>query len=215
MASVPSYSEDKYEYPSSPSDTESSTTNYGHVDDEPVHLSYRNGVLAWGASELRDDNIIVATEVGETIGHTIFSLAPDAADSPFELRTTRATLLPQAFLDKHLFKTLPSYLQTDHIHVLISTLSGTGLAPAFFDDVLHPLLRAIGLADSAYTVTRTRSAESVKDFAKSTLLVAANGGQEQTVLMLSGDGGMVDTINGLMESGDRSRYVSKSLRDQD
>jgi hypothetical protein len=215
MASVPSYSEDKYEDPSSPSDTESSTTNYGHVDDEPVHLSYRNGVLAWGASELRDDNIIVATEVGETIGHIIVSLAPDAADSPFELRTTRATLLPQAFLDKHLFKTLPSYLQTDHIHVLISTLSGTGLAPAFFDDVLHPLLRAIGLADSAYTVTRTRSAESVKDFAKSTLLVAANGGQEQTVLMLSGDGGMVDTINGLMESGDRSRYVPKSLTDQD
>jgi diacylglycerol kinase family enzyme len=208
MASFPSSSDGTY--PSSDSDTESSTTNYGHVDDEPVHLSYRGGALAWGSSELKDEDIIVVTKVEGSIGHTIFSLAPEAGDSPFELRTTRATLLPQAFLDRYLFEALPSYLLTDHIHVLISTLSGTGLAPAFFDSILHPVLRAIGLADSKYTVIRTKSAESVKDFARSTLLVAANQGQKQTVLMLSGDGGMVDTINGLMESGERSRYVSRT-----
>lgn len=154
---------------------------------------------------------MIATKVEGSIGHTIFSLAPDAGDNPFELRTTRATLLPQTFLDKHLLKALPSYLLTDHFHVLVSTLSGTGLSPVFFDNILHPLLRAIGLADSAYTVTRTSSAESVKEFARSTLLVAANGGQKQTVLMLSGDGGMVDTINGLMESGERSRHVSRTF----
>jgi Diacylglycerol kinase catalytic domain len=180
-----------------------------------VHLSYRNGVLAWGASELRDENIIVATKVDGSIGHTIFSLAPDPAENRLELRTTRATLLPESFLDKHLFKSLPSYLQTDHIRVLISTLSGTGLAPTFFDNVLHPLLRAIGLSDSAYTVTRTKSAESVKEFAKSTLLVTANRGHKQTMLMLSGDGGMVDTINGLMEGGERSRFVLKVIPDRD
>jgi diacylglycerol kinase family enzyme len=208
MASIPSSSDGTY--PSSDSDNESSTTNYGHIDDEPVHLSYRNGVLSWGTSELRDEDIIVATTVKGSIAHTIFSLASDTGKSPFELRTTRATLLPQAFLDQYLFNSLPSYLLTDHIHVLISTLSGIGLAPAFFDDVLHPLLRAIGLADSAYSVIRTKSAESVKEFARSTLLVAANEGKKQTVLMLSGDGGMVDTINGLMESGKRSRYVSRS-----
>ena len=205
-SSIPSSSDGTYS--SSDSDTESTTTNYGHIDDEPVHLSYRNGVLSWGSAELRDEDIIVATKVDGSIGHTIFSLASDAGKGrPFELRTTRATLLPQGFLDQYLFSSLPPYLLTGHVHVLISTLSGTGLAPAFFDDVLHPVLRAIGLADSAYTVTRTKSAESVKEFARSTLLVAANGGKKQTVLMLSGDGGMVDTINGLMESGKRSKYV--------
>jgi len=206
MASIPSSSDGTY--PSSDSDTESATTNYGHIDDEPVHLSYRNGVLSWGSSELKDEDIIVATKVDGSIGHTIFSLASDTGKGPFELRTTRATLLPQTFLDQYLFSSLPPYLLTDHIHVLISTLSGTGLAPGFFDDVLHPLLRAVGLADSAYTVTRTKSAESVKEFARSMLLVAANEGKKQTVLMLSGDGGMVDTINGLLESGKRSKYVS-------
>ncbi|KAE9362717.1 hypothetical protein N431DRAFT_424565 [Stipitochalara longipes BDJ] len=212
MASIPSSSDGTY--PSSDSDTESSTTNYGHIDDEPVHLSYRNGVLSWGSSELRDEDIIVATRVDGSIGHTIFSLASDTGHGPFELRTTRATLLPQAFLDQYLFNSLPPYLLTDDIHVLISTLSGIGLAPAFFDDVLHPLLRAIGLADSAYTVTRTKSAESVKEFARSTLLVAANEGKKQTVLMLSGDGGMVDTINGLMESGERSNSYAKPILSQ-
>jgi diacylglycerol kinase family enzyme len=208
MASFPSSSDGTY--PSSDSDTESNTTNYGHIDDEPVHWSYRGGALAWGSSELRDEEVIVVAKVEGSIGHTIFSLASEAGDSPFELRTTRATLLPQAFLDRYLFKALPAYLLTDHFHVLISTLSGTGLAPEFFDAVLHPLLRAIGLVDSRYTVTRTNSAESVKQFARSTLLVAANRGQKQTVLMLSGDGGMVDTINGLMESGRRSRCVSNT-----
>jgi hypothetical protein len=197
-------------YPSSESDTESSTTNYGHIDDEPAHISYRDGVLAWGPSELRDENIITVTKVDGSIGHTILSLAPESADSPFELRTTRATLLPQSFLDRYLSKGLPSYLRIDHIHVLVSTLSGTGLAPAFFDDILHPVLQAIGLPDSAYSVTRTKSAASVQEFARSALLVAANRGQRQTVLMLSGDGGMVDTINGLMES-ERSKYVLRLL----
>jgi hypothetical protein len=59
---------------------------------------------------------------------------------------------------------------------------------------------------------RTSSAESVVEFARSTLLVAANQGRKQTVLMLSGDGGMVDTINGLLESGHQSRYFTPQPR---
>jgi diacylglycerol kinase family enzyme len=208
MASFPSSSDGTYPSSDSDSDTESSTTNYGHVDDEPVHLSYQNGTLAWASSKLRDEDIITVTNAEGSVGHTIFSLDPDPGDKPFELRTTNTTLLPQAFLDRYLFEALPSHLQPGNdIHVLISTLSGTGLSPAFFDEILHPLLRAIGLADSRYSVTRTNSAESVKEFARSSLLVAANRGQKQTVLMLSGDGGMVDTINGLLESRKRSRYA--------
>jgi hypothetical protein len=203
---IPSSSSDATS--SSESDTESSTTNYGHIADEPVHFSYRNGALAWASSSLKDEDIITVTRASN-IEHTIFSLAPADDKKPFELRTTNATTLPQAFLDKHLFQALPSHLQPDNnIHVLISTLSGTGLSPEFFDEVLHPILRAIGLVDSQYHVVRTSSAESVVEFARSTLLVAANQGRKQTVVMLSGDGGMVDTINGLLEGGHRSRYFT-------
>lgn len=202
MASFTSSSESAY--PSS--DAESSTTNDGHLDDENTHFTYHNGTLTGRSSELKDEDIIAVVKVEGGIAHTILSLAPEAGEKHFDLRTTRATLLPQAFLDRFLFERLPTHLQTDHIHVLISTLSGTGLSPAFFDGVLQPVLRAIGLAESSYSVIQTSSAESVKEFARTTLLPAANGGQKQTVLMLSGDGGMVDTINGLMEGEKRSRY---------
>ncbi|KAH6662507.1 ATP-NAD kinase-like domain-containing protein [Halenospora varia] len=193
---------------SSDSDTESSTTNYGHVDDEPYHLSYRKGELTWGSYKLKDEDIITVTGIkGSNVGHTILSLVPTDAESqkPFELRTTNATLLPEAFLDEFQFRGLPPHLDPSiNLQILISTLSGTGLSPAFYDDILHPLLKNIGLADSNYNVVRTKSAESVMEFARSTLLVGANEGKNQTVLMLSGDGGMVDTINGLLESGNKS-----------
>jgi hypothetical protein len=198
-------------YPSSDSDTESSTTNYGHVGEEPVHFAYRDGALTWGKGALKDEDIITVVGV-EGEGYSIFSLAPvdpETKGRPFELRTTTAIVLPQAFLDQYLFRALPEHLRSPNtLYVLISTLSGTGLAPEFFDDVLHPLLKEAGLADSDYVVSRTKTTESVKEFAKSALLSKANDGIKQTVLMLSGDGGMVDTINGLLEEGSRTKYSS-------
>ncbi|KAF8860580.1 hypothetical protein BDZ45DRAFT_619607 [Acephala macrosclerotiorum] len=206
-------SSDSLRHSSSSSDTESSTTNYGHVDDEPAHFTYRDGALSWGSSKLLDENIICVTaQPASSTAHTIFSLAPveEGSQTPFELRTTRTTLLPQDFLDRHLFKGLPIYLQEDNeIHVLISTLSGTGLAPSFFDAILHPVLVAIGLADSKYSVLRTKDTESVIEFARAILLPLANDGKKQTVLMLSGDGGMVDTVNGLLEDGKRAESYKR------
>jgi len=70
--------------------------------------------------------------------------------------------------------------------------------------VLHLVLLAVGITDSQYNVLRTESTESVVDFARTTLLPAANAGKRQTVLLLSGDGGIVDTVNGLLEDGKRS-----------
>jgi hypothetical protein len=192
---------------SSSSSSQSSTTNYGHVDDEPAHFSYQDGALSWGdgSSKLIDENIICVMALQDSsIAHSIFSLAPieEGSQKPFELRITNTTLLPQDFLEQHLFKDLPAYLQPDNdIHVLISNLSGTGLAPSFFDDVLHPILLAIGLADSQYTVSKTTDAKSIIQFSRNELLPAAIKGRQQTVLMLSGDGGLVDTINGLLETG--------------
>ena len=187
--------------------TRASTTNYGHVADDAVEYKYGYGVLTWGSFQLKDEEVIAVTKVEEGDRMcTIFSLAPadpksDSKQAPFQLRTTSASNLPQDFLERYLFQGLPPHLQPSNvIHVLISTLSGMGQAPDFFDYILEPLLRAIGLADTKYNVVWTRSADSVKEFAKSELLVGAIKGQKQTVLVLSGDGGMVDTINGLLET---------------
>jgi hypothetical protein len=202
-------------------------SNSGALEDgtsvQPAQVAdkalYNDGLLAWNGGQLKDEDIITAirtksAEVNTVAGYTIFSLEPaDASEptppTPFKLKTTAALNLPEQFLDKHLFQGLPAHLNHDAnvLHVLISTLSGTGLSPQFFEDILETLLGAIGLESSDYKVTRTQSAESVAEFARSELLVRANEGKKQTVLMLSGDGGMVDTINGLLESEDRSRYI--------
>ena len=191
------------------------------VADNP---SYSDGILKWDGENLEDDDIITvirtdSPEVHAVVRYTIYSLEPANASgssppTPFRLKTTTASKLPELFLERHIFKGLPEHLKYDatELHVLISTLSGTGLAPQFFDEVLEPLLDAIGLKSSDYNVTRTQSAESVGEFARSQLLVRANDGKKQSVLMLSGDGGMVDTINGLLDGGERSRYILSLIR---
>lgn len=190
---------------------QNSTTT--HVDDEVGSFFYQDGALSWGDGSLKflDENIIcVTTAESNSPAHRIFSLAPieEASQKPFELRITNTTLLPQDFLKKHIFKDLPAYLQADNdIHVLISTLSGTGLASNFFDDVLYPILLAVGLADSQYKVSRTSDPESVIRFARNELLSATTKGRKQTVMMLSGDGGLVDIVNGLLEAGKPPRWA--------
>ena len=212
----PSSSESSHS--SNDSDKRSSSTNYGHIADEPEHVVYRDGSLTWSGGKLRDEDIITVTEIeGGSIGHIIWSLAPidspaESGQPPFELRSTSATNIPQDLLNKYLYQSLPSHLDPDRndLYVLISTLSGTGLAPDFFEEVLHPLFRAIGLTDSRYNIVRTKSDESVKKFALSVLSANANKGKKQSVVMLSGDGGIVDSINGLLESGTRSKYNQSS-----
>ncbi|KAK0111592.1 hypothetical protein ONS95_001940 [Cadophora gregata] len=195
-------------------------------DEAPSDFTYSDGILKWDSSEIRDDDvIIVINTLGGTAEYTIFSLEAEKEEEkgegevegqtkrPFKLRTTNAMILPQEFLNKFQFQGLPPYLQSaKDVYVLISTLSGTGLAVAFFDDILHPLLRAVGFEDSRYTVLKTKNADSVKEFTQFNLVDRASDGKEQVVIMLSGDGGIVDTINTLLqEKGRPSSYTKPTF----
>ncbi|RDW77777.1 hypothetical protein BP6252_05830 [Coleophoma cylindrospora] len=217
---VPSASPDTT-YPASDSDVESNATSA--YDVAPMDLKYSDGELSWASADssshvlrLKDEEIAIVTAKAAG-GYQVLYIPPPETSvdkQPFELRSISLTHLPGPFLDAHLFKALPTWLDPadgKNIHVLVSTLSGTGLAPAFYDAVLLPLLTAVGLSSSSYTTIKTESADSVKDFAKSTLLAGANAGKQQTVLMLSGDGGMVDTINGLLEDEQRSSNYTKPV----
>lgn len=199
-------------------------SNSTSLVDDPIHFSYRDGDLSWSGAvgldgrvsdrKIKGEDVICVTEnkgLDGATGYTIFSLASNGATDvkqlPFELKKTSATNLPKEFLDNYLLQNLPTYLRSaeTQIHVLISTLSGTGLASDFYDIVLHPILGAIGLADSSYTLLRTSSVDSVREFARNVLLLGANEGKKQSILTLSGDGGLVDIINGLLESGEKSQ----------
>lgn len=228
--SIPSSSSDvTYSSDNDTEVTESSATTYAYLADDPVHFSYRDGDLTWSGTvgidggvsggKIKGEDVICVTEnegPNGTLGYTIFSLLPTdggVKKLPFELKTTSATNLPQECLESYLIRNLPTYLRSaeTQIYVLISTLSGTGLAPDFYDAVLHRILNSIGLPETSYTLIRTDNADSVKAFASSTLLDGANKGTKQSILMLSGDGGMVDTINGLLESGEKSRWASPHI----
>lgn len=178
-------------------------------DIQTSKFSYQNGALSWGdgdgTSKLLDENIICATafEAG-TVTHNILSLLPieEGSQVPFKLQVTHADSLPESFLERHLLKDLPTYLESDNkIYVLISTLSGTGLAESFFDEVLHQVLLSVGLTETQFNEVRTRDPNSVTELARYHLLPNAVRGRKQTVLLLSGDGGIVDTVNGLLERG--------------
>ncbi|CAG8951624.1 hypothetical protein HYFRA_00005424 [Hymenoscyphus fraxineus] len=183
-------------------------------------FTYNNGTLKGNEIEIKDEDIITVTSIQPSKHrYTILSLPPPSDTSPetkapaFSIQTTHAKSLPDEFLKRHQFQGLPSYLGPDsYLPILISTVSGTGLAPSFFEEVLRPVLDAIGLSEPQYEVIRTESTESILQYAKGKLLRGANEGRSQTVILLSGDGGVVDIINGLLQDGDRSStYVPPSL----
>ncbi|KAI1273358.1 ATP-NAD kinase-like domain-containing protein [Xylaria sp. FL0933] len=99
------------------------------------------------------------------------------------------------------------------LHVVVSTLSGTGLSTQFYDNVLAPLLEVFGLtaaaseesAQGSYHLLTTQNAESVKKFSEN---LAKRSHSEpnvgHTVVLLSGDGGVIDMLNGYADSADAS-----------
>ncbi|KAK4163178.1 sphingosine kinase 1 [Cladorrhinum sp. PSN259] len=110
----------------------------------------------------------------------------------------------------------PHFITSDRaVHVVVSTHSGLQLASSFYSAVLEPLLGiAFGLSHQSsdkkkkseeeeeeeeegkgthYELTVTNSKNSVKEFA------ASLKGNE-TILLLSGDGGVVDLINSFSPS---------------
>ncbi|KAK3353445.1 ATP-NAD kinase-like domain-containing protein [Lasiosphaeria hispida] len=176
----------------------------------------------------------------------------DSDTSPFELSALFAPQLPEELLAEFLIDEIPGHLRSDGLqtwlHIIVSTRSGIGQAPSFFDGVLHPLLEALGLAPLGlglaepageswspsesgseeggnvgyryrYQLTVTQSSNTIRDFARGLAAGAdgkANGGKasgrqpeengavvvvpSRTVVLLSGDGGVIDLLNGLDKS---------------
>lgn len=175
---------------------------------------------------LPTSSIITVTKLSSSQGkveYQILSLQQEEKDAgdistAFQLKTTIAESLPEDF-----FKDFPIYQGTSStlkisqdteskpsIHVLISANSGTGLSRLFYEHVLEPLLT--GLLELKKNIdfdvheTSDPRDETAKNFAKDILLPAANKGEKRTVLLLSGDGGIVDLLNGPFGRSIRERY---------
>ena len=87
---------------------------------------------------------------------------------------------------------------------IVSTSSGTSKAEAYWNDQIKPLLAERQL--KKYKVYFTRSSETIKELTRDVFLPKANSAEEQNVVLLSGDGGIVDMLEVLYSSKRSDTY---------
>ncbi|KXX74784.1 Sphingosine kinase 1 [Madurella mycetomatis] len=144
-----------------------------------------------------------------------FSLSATPAQLPEDSPLlTRFLVHPSAIPPSHLGSDAANANAKTRTHVVVSTRSGLGQAQAFYQGVLRPLLGALGLAESesesegpggwggdGYRVTVTRDEDSIRAFARGLATADDGHGRREMVILLSGDGGVVDLLNGLDQAG--------------
>lgn len=97
-------------------------------------------------------------------------------------------------------------------HVIVSTGSGTGLASVVWENLVKPLLDHIGLREQQhYQLHSTTSETSIIGLTQDVILSKANEGSAQPILLLSGDGGIVDIVNTLLSGSRTAKYKKPSI----
>lgn len=160
------------------------------------------------SSELESSLLFIVDKTASGQGYVATCLREGEldADRPYELLHHELdTLAPS--LRPHVIKKRPQHLDpsTAAVHVIVSGKSGIGLAPKAWDAVIRPLLEMIqGLGQEnestasrpGYEALITDSASSIRDFARSKLVSGSGDGRPKTVILLSGDGGIIELLNG-------------------
>ncbi|KAL8697510.1 MAG: hypothetical protein Q9201_007090 [Fulgogasparrea decipioides] len=144
--------------------------------------------------------------------------SPEATRLTFSFEPLPVTNLPQNYLDRHLLTRAPQHLfvppnpdGSRNLHVVVSTRSGVGEAQQYYNDVLSEALAAIDLNRETYHIHVTESEKSVTNIVEQIIRPRANKGIAQTILLLSGDGGIIDTVNVLLLSSQIVQYVKPTI----
>lgn len=183
------------------------------VDD----VSVTDGKLTWpGAEEseqVKLDEIILVLKPKDPTGRSVIvSLEERPDDSPalcrFSILSTPPTSSPQ--LAKFGFQEFPPHLKNNNenrVDVIVSTNAGIGGAQEIETSVLRPLWGLakkvaedeVSESDQNYHLTVTQNAETVRDFSR-TVRSSSGDNRSRTIILLSGDGGVVDLLNGSDET---------------
>jgi len=98
---------------------------------------------------------------------------------------------------------------TRETHVILSVGSGHRTATVFYDECVGPLLAAVYPRDHQnFVVHTTTSATTVLELANDTFFPKANAGTALRVIVLSGDGGVIDLVNGLSSHTTSPAYIA-------
>lgn len=102
----------------------------------------------------------------------------------------------------------PSLTTAHETHIIISTGSGKKEAENFYKDALSPVLEALFPAShGSFHVHRTESESSVLQLARTVFFPKANADILLRIIILSGDGGVIDLVNGLLSRPSSLNYV--------
>ncbi|KAK6194231.1 hypothetical protein LQW54_011654 [Pestalotiopsis sp. IQ-011] len=158
--------------------------------------------------------VYISKDSAQDGGYNVFSVKEDLNDTekPYDLVKSKVQHVPESVFSEFLLPDGPADHLRDapdrKIHVVVSTGSGTGLASKFYDSVLRPLLGHVGLSErqqsktspedggSPYTLLVTKDAQSIQRFARDLNISAKGSRLQHTVVLLSGDGGAIELLNG-------------------
>ena len=190
--------------------SDASTARRGIVDGQPVTFEDTLDRLSWQTLDAEDSkhgsvqgaDVVAVVQNPSRSAYDVLCISPQAALEASRalphLQTISVSNPPPSFVEAHLVRHLPPHLTLADVHVVISTLSGTAQASSFFTKVIQPVFSALAAAPLPYTVHRTTSAESIRDLTKNVFQPRALQGTAQTIVLLSGDGGVHDVINSLL-----------------
>ncbi|OJI97715.1 hypothetical protein ASPVEDRAFT_184775 [Aspergillus versicolor CBS 583.65] len=133
-------------------------------------------------------------------GYTMLFIQKNAC-SPNSTWNVEGVLLrsaPSKLLSGRLLSDLPSHLNHSRdrdlkLHIIISTASGRGTANIYFNQTLQQLFDWIGVEQ--YEVHQTHSPQTITELCHSVFIPQAEAGVPQTIVLLSGDGGIGDIID--------------------
>ncbi|KAF4587367.1 Diacylglycerol kinase, catalytic domain protein [Ophiocordyceps camponoti-floridani] len=168
----------------------------------PVHsVGFRNESLVYTLSDgtqdaVTADEVLFALDLTPSARGFIVCCLREGVDTQCNLLLLTTDALPAEL--QPIISQLPRHLcrkDGSQVHIIVSTHSGTGLAPTFWRTVLRPLLHLVCDMFGARPpdeALMTDGVRAVRDFG-----VRLRGGRgEQTVILLSGDGGVADLLDG-------------------
>lgn len=100
-----------------------------------------------------------------------------------------------------------------NFHVIVSTGSGTGQATEVWNQLLKPFLEFVrdNSGEERYKLHFTTSETTVSDLTRDIFLPRANAGVGQSIVLLSGDGGLVDITNVLLSEPHSETYQKPNI----
>ncbi|KAK1596420.1 diacylglycerol kinase catalytic domain-containing protein [Colletotrichum navitas] len=215
--------------------------DHGLVPRRAHDTAFADGKLTFtslrGTESVRPEEVVFIVPAHKDLASSPIICAlredPESKDFPYQLDILVVNgQVPTELTDGLLLSRFPEHLGpkpgSHEVHFVVSTKSGLGYAPKFWEGVIQPLVLLAGQklpggqpsafapgpptqdindGKPRYSLLVTEDADSVRRFAKERWAarqqIASNGAsptKTETIVLLSGDGGIVDLLNGCEET---------------